>query len=49
MKQGDKFLQELRDKADAHRRTREFKKILLQPKFKIDSLCLYLVLNEERN
>ncbi len=49
MKQGDRFLQELKDKADAHRRTREFKKILLQPKFKIDPVTLYVLQKEERN
>ena len=46
IKDGDKFLQELREKAEAHRR---FLLILSLPKFKIDPVNLYLVLNEERN
>ena len=48
-KQGDKFLQELRDKADARDRKRELFKILCLPKFKIGEDSLYVILKSERN
>ncbi len=50
MKQGDKFLQELRvKKAEAERKRVEFFYLMLRPPYKIDVISLNVLLKLERN